>query len=1072
MKKSYYLDEQGSFVIENYNSAKLFSDFFPGVSGLYGIPMWAFFVNRGQGVSSFGIESKDRAILAFQPADKAYRQTSIQGFRTFLKIKNGGLLEKFYEPFSNPVSSPYKIQQRMLITSHDLTIEEVNTTLGLKVTVNYFTLPKEPFAGLVRRVTFENLTRKKLDIQWVDGLPAINPYGLKDWLGKHISRTVEAWVTVDNINQNAPFYRLKVEVADTPQVTPIKEGNFYFAFDAHSAKLFDMIVEASCVFGASSDFLVPEKFLQQKNFKAPVSQETTNRTPSAMSYGRFSVAPGKKEGLVALAGFAHDLAQLKQVVQKCTGTGFIDKKADLNRSIIDEIKGYCLTHSSSEEFNQYCQQTFLDNILRGGLPISLPTAEGMTSFNVYSRKHGDLERDYNFFTLSPTFLSQGNGNYRDVNQNRRNDVWFNKDVQDSGIVNFMNLIQADGYNPLVIKGTVFVVRDEKAIDEILKEFGIKTKADVVREMLKKGFMPGDLLQLVSCDKTLKENPEDFLLRVLGVCAKQESAEPGEGFWTDHWTYNLDLIQSYLKVYPENLQNLLLEKKIFNFFLNDFYVLPRDSRLVLTPAGVRQYHSLSEHDKTVQARSKGYKLRVHNGQGDIYTTNLLVKLICLLANKVATLDPSGIGVEMEANKPNWYDALNGLPGLLGSSISETFEVKRLAIFLREALEKMRLPQEASVMVFEELSDFIFELDQALSGGLQPLVYWQLANDIKEKYRHAIRYGIKGQEKPLTMENIKEFLENIIEKCESGICLAQYDNGLFATYFYHEVTEYDVLGKSHHGPDHVRPKAFKRHDLPLFLEGFVHALRVQKEKDAAKKLFKAVRSSSLYDKKLGMYRVNADLSKESDEIGRTRIFPAGWLENGSVWLHMEYKYFLELLRGGLTKEFFDEIHAAMIPFLEPARYGRSILQNSSFIASSAHVDQNLHGQGFVARLSGSTAEFLHMWLMMNMGHEPFRLDARGFLSLTFEPILPSWLFTRKANKDCAAHTYSFKLFAKTRVIYHNPKLGDTFGLKAVKPQKVVLTYPSSKVVEIEGGILGEAQAKEVREGLIERVDVYLN
>ena len=173
--------------------------------------------------------------------------------------------------------------------------------------------------------------------------------------------------------------------------------------------------------------------------------------------------------------------------------------------------------------------------------------------------------------------------------------------------------------------------------------------------------------------------------------------------------------------------------------------------------------------------------------------------------------------------------------------------------------------------------------------------------------------------------------------------------------------------------MRPRAFKRHDLPLFLEGFVHALRDTECVSYARgstRFIRAVRSSKLYDrKKLGMYKVNTDLSKESDEIGRTRIFPAGWLENESVWLHMEYKYFLELLRSGLAKEFFTEIHGAMIPFLDPVKYGRSILQNSSFIASSAHEDKNLHGQGFVARLSGSTAEFLHMWLLMNMGLNPF-------------------------------------------------------------------------------------------------------
>jgi len=1071
MNKPYYLNDDGAFVIEDYNHAKLFADFFPGVSGLYGIPMWAFYVNRGQAVSSFGIESKDRAILEFQPANKAYRLSSIQGFRTFLKISEGKA-QKFYEPFANSLVSPYKIRQRMLITAHDLTIEETNTTLGLKVTVNYFTMPQEPFAGLVRRVTIENTGRKKLNVQCVDGLPAINPYGLKDWLGKHMSRTVEAWITVLNLKNKAPFYQLKVEVADTPQVTPISEGNFYFAFDSDTRALLDMIVEASCVFGHASDFLVPENFLQTKNFSMPARQETANRTPSAMSVSHFILGAGKKHGFTAIAGFAHDLTELKRVVKKSTAKGYIEEKSKLNRQIIDDIKDYCFTRSASNEFDQYCGQTFLDNILRGGLPISLQTAEGPVGFNVYSRKHGDLERDYNFFMLAPTFLSQGNGNYRDVNQNRRNDIWFNKDVKDSGLVNFLNLIQADGYNPLIVKGAIFAIKDEGAIKGLLNEFSVLQGADKLTEVLKKGFMPGDLLKLVTREIAIKGQADDFLTRVLGLSAKHESAEPGEGFWSDHWTYNLDMIESYLSLYPEKLKEILLEKQVFNFFLNDFYVLPRDARYVLTASGVRQYHSLAEHDKEVKAQAKGYKLRVKDGTGEVYSTNLLVKLICLLANKAATLDPSGIGVEMEANKPNWYDALNGLPGLLGSSISETFEVKRFAVFVKNALGQLRLDDQTTVMIFEELADFIQGLTHVLSTEFDALKYWQKSNDLKEHFRGTIRYGIKGQEKPLSVGEIKKFLDGIIARCDAGTSKARYDNGLFATYFYHEVTEYDLLEKSHHGEGHVRPKAFKRHDLPLFLEGFVHALRTQSDLPQAKALYKAVRSSKLFDGKLGMYKVNTDLSKESDEIGRTRIFPAGWLENESVWLHMEYKYFLELLRNGLTKEFFTEIHAAMIPFLDPVTYGRSILQNSSFIASSAHEDKKLHGQGFVARLSGSTAELLHMWLVMNMGLDPFSLDDQGALTLKFNPLLPSWLFTDKVHDGFGAHTYSFKLFAKIMVTYHNPHLKDTFGTQGVKAQKIVLTYPNGKKVEIAGGILGESHARDVREIKLKSIDVYFN
>src|SRR5690349_6855434 len=132
MSRPYYLESDGSFVIENYQHKKVFSNFFPGVSGLWGIPMWAFYINRGQAISSFGIESKDKAVLEFQPANRAYRLTSIQGFRTFLKIIDGKK-QKFYEPFSNSLTSPYKVHQRMIITSHDLTIEETNASLGLKI---------------------------------------------------------------------------------------------------------------------------------------------------------------------------------------------------------------------------------------------------------------------------------------------------------------------------------------------------------------------------------------------------------------------------------------------------------------------------------------------------------------------------------------------------------------------------------------------------------------------------------------------------------------------------------------------------------------------------------------------------------------------------------------------------------------------------------------------------------------------------------------------------------------------------------------------------------------------------
>lgn len=1067
----YHLDTNGQFIINDYQQAKPFSNFFPGVAGIYGIPMWAFFVNRGQGVSSFGIESKDRAILEFLPANKAYRSTTLSGFRTFLKVQSSGAI-KHYEPFSNPLVSPYKVRQRMMITSHDLTIEETNTTLGIRISVNYFTIPEEPFAGLVRRVSIENISKKALKAEIIDGMPMINPYGLKDWLAKNMSRTVEAWVGVLNVARKAPFYQLKVEVADTPQVTHIEEGNFYFGFDADTGKLLDPIVEAAAVFGQSTDFIVPETFYGAKSFKVPVHQQTANRTPSAMVAGNISVNAGKSKTLVAVVGFAHDLSELNRVVTKAVKKGYIEAKAQRNKAIIEDIKNYCFTHSASQEFNQYCGQNFLDNILRGGLPVSFNTASGPVAINVYSRKHGDPERDYNFFTLAPTYLSQGNGNYRDVNQNRRNDVWFNKDVRDSVLINFMNLGQADGYNPLIVKGLAFAVKNDHAINDLIKTFAPQGDVELLRSTLKKGFMPGELLKLISRRVPVKGNPQEFLSKVLAVSEKNEQADFGEGYWSDHWTYNLDLIERFLALYPETLKETLLDKKNLHFYFSDVYVLPRDKRYIKTPYGVRQYHSLEEHDKNVKAKEKGNKLRMRNGEGDVYTTTLLTKLLCVLANKSASLDPSGIGVEMEANRPNWYDALNGLPGLLGSSINETFEVKRLAGFVLNALDHLHLDSSQRVHVFNELADFIEGLSHVATNAQDSLEYWKKSNDLKEHYRQLIRLGIEGKERALAIGDIKKFLSGIIAVTERGIAKGRSPQGLWPTYFYHEVTQFEDLDKNHKGEHHVRPLSFKRHDLPYFLEGPMHAMRVEPVNQAPQ-LYKAVQKSALYDKALKMYKVNTSLGSETEEIGRTRIFPSGWLENESVWLHMEYKYLLEVLRRGLFKEFFADAQNCLIPFLDPARYGRSILENSSFIVSSAHEDKKLHGQGFVARLSGSTAEFIHIWLLMNTGLKPFVLNDRNELALELSPILPSWLFTESAAKGFVAKTYAFKLLNSTLVVYHNPRMKDTFGANAVVPDKIKVQYKGGKTaVEVNSGRLEGRLAADVRDGKIERLDVILN
>lgn len=1081
----YYLDDKNRFVIEDYNNAKIFTNFFPGVAGAWGIPMWVFYVNRGQCISSFGIESKDKAIMEFQPANKAYRYTSLHGFRTFIKIKKGAKTF-FYEPFQdNLCNTRFKVSQRMAISGHDLTIEEINHTLGLAVEVNYTTLPEEQYAALIRKVTIKNMAKTAYPMEVVDGMPAIIPYGFNDRLLKDISRTVEAWIKVSNCENKAPYYNLEVIVSDKPYVENINEGNFYFAFekDGGKPKLLDPIVQPSCVFGATTDFCYPKLFLKD-DFKVPKDQKTRNQTPSAMAHAKFTSLSGESHTITSLIGHIHSKPQLNRIVKRSVQGEYLKVKRERSQEILSEIQNYMFTHSACREFNLYAGQTFVDNVLRGGLPLSFKTEKGKAVFNVFSRKHGDPERDYNYFILNPTFLSQGNGNYRDVNQNRRNDIWFNRDLNEGSVINFFNLIQADGYNPLIVQGTAFRFSDPKKIDDLVRAYVDKDDRATVKELLSKEFFPGLILKAIfEKDIRLLITPKDFLLKVLACCTAFELAEHGEGFWTDHWTYNLDLVQSFLGVYPERLKEILLEKKIFTFYHNTYSVLPRDKRYILTTRGPRQYRSVVKISADALKVRKDNKLRVQEGQGDVYATHLLAKFLCLIANKAASLDPSGVGIEMEADKPNWYDALNGLPGLLGSSINEAIELKRSCLFLLESFSALGLSDAMTVEIFEELHFFVSALTNILQTERSLLGYWEKSNQAKETYRSLVTKGINGAEFKMSVQDIRKFLRLIAEKIDAGIKLATDSKGCVATYFYHKIVDYRETGVNNdQGLPFLMPKKFERHDLPLFLEGFVHALRVEKDPSKARALYQAVRRSALFDKKLRMYRVNTDLSNESSEIGRARIFPAGWLENQSIWIHMEYKFLLELLRCGLYDEFYENLPHTLVPFLDPETYGRSILENSSFVVSSAHENPEIHGRGYVARLSGSTAEFVHIWLIMNMGLSPFSLDGDGKLQLVFKPILSRDLFSRKETNvrilgrngrwedvRLPAQTYAFNFMNSTLVVYHNPKKVNTFDPKAAI-KTIVCTSVAGKKIEIKGSVLSGDLAQKARDGMMKRMDIF--
>jgi hypothetical protein len=322
-------------------------------------------------------------------------------------------------------------------------------------------------------------------------------------------------------------------------------------------------------------------------------------------------------------------------------------------------------------------------------------------------------------------------------------------------------------------------------------------------------------------------------------------------------------------------------------------------------------------------------------------------------------------------------------------------------------------------------------------------------------------VSGKENEIDAQTLLSVLDASLERLSRGLKKARSEDGeLYYGYFINEVTAYEKIGESA-----IRPTAFIQKRVPFFLEGQMHALRLTESQQEARSLYDATRKSALFDKKLSMYKVTAPLKNMPPEIGRCTAFTPGWLENESIWLHMEYKYLLEILEHGLYKEYHADLLKVLVPFQEPARYGRSILENSSFIVSSAFPYPKLHGNGFVARLSGSTVEFLQMWLLMNAGKNPFRLNAKGKLELTFNPALAGWMFEPRSK------TYSFRFLGKIKVTYHNPKGKDTFGANAVVPQRIVVRGLDGTTREFGSATVPFPVSEDIRGQRVQAIDIYL-
>lgn len=1014
-----FFDEKRRFVLREFGRQPTFSSFLPGIAGPWGIPTWCNYNNRGQAVCSFGAEDKNHAISEFRAAVDAYRSTPFTGFRTFLK-SDGRVVEPFADGLGTMTVEPNSL--RLAWQSNAFSVE-----------ILYFTLPNAPLAGLCRRIRIINCTKSAISLELVDGLAAIVPYGIGDKKLKLEPNLSIAWMQARFGEKQLPIFRVSTTLEDTAAVSEIEGGNFCMAITGSGMKL-PFLTKPTSIFGWDTSLRRPAALETAPLRELLAAPQAANEPPCAMAVWQGTLPANEPLELWEFYGqFRRTETRERFCREAATPIYFAEKYAQAQQ-LATQLTSKVLCKTADPIFDAYIEQNFLDNVMRGGFPYSFDNAGALPPVYLYSRKHGDPEREYNDFSVGSTYFSEGDGNFRDICQNRRSDAWFHPAAGAFNLRLFFELLQPDGYNPLAVNPVSYRVRHAERLCAALNA---PARVEMM-QLLRQPFSFGALAMRAEHLKV--PNAKEFLSAVLADAQIEPNATAKEGYWSDHWTYLLDLIESYTAIFPEKEKMLLFDDATYRWFSGGFAVRGQSERYCIIGNGLRQYRCCD----TVQRNAKW----VLTADGKTAESTLAEKLLLLCAVKFATLDISGAAVEMEGGKPGWNDALNGLPGLLGSGVSEGCALLRLLEYLLDRQQLFPLHIE----VFAEIAELL-RADAALTNArLSKAEKWLRRNAVRENYRKAVSDGFSGIRTALAREELSTVLYTISADLRCAITAEAAENGgICPTYFYYRILQWQTE------PQGILPKQAEKVTLPLFLEGPMRWLQTKQPLEEKRRMAHAVKESPLFDQKLKMYRLNANLEQTTYEIGRIRAFPCGWLENESIWLHMEYKYLLSLLQAGLYEEFFEDFANAAIPFLPPDMYKRSTLEGSSFLLSSANPDAASHGRGYVARLSGSTAEMVSLWNTMFFGPAPFSAGETG-LQLRFCPAVPKRLI---AGREYISGTF----LGHTCVIYH---LGD---LRELLPKQYhIVKYRLDNAVTICASALPPMWSERIRAGRVKQIDVY--
>jgi len=729
---------------------------------------WMFVSSTG--ALTAGRRDPDHALFPYYTDDRIHDSQDQTGGKTVLRVTRGGLTS-LWEPFSQRYEGLYRITRSLAksVYSNKIVFEEVNHDLGLSFSSAWMTTDR---FGFVRRSAVANIGAELAEIELLDGIQNLMPYGLTRRFQMEYSTLADGYKE----NELEPatglgLFKLSSIPADRPEPNEALRVTTVWSEGIEAAH------RLLCA-------------AQLDGFRqgVPVEDETLirGRRGAYFIHSRLALAAGGRKEWSMVAEVDQDAAGVAAVVALLKSGG--DLRAQLDEDvargtgnlirIVAEADGLEVTGDDLNSWRHFSNALF--NTMRGGIPDrgyqiarsdfkafvgqanrtvaarhaafldALPeTVLHSTLLELahqrqdpdlerlaheylpltFSRRHGDPSRPWNIFSIEVKGehgerLLNYQGNWRDIFQNWEALALSFPGYVESMIFKFAGASTADGYNPYRVMRDGF---DWEVLD------------------------PHDAWSYI-------------------------------GYWGDHQVvYLLKLLEVSARYHPGALASLLA-RRVFTYADVPYRIKPY-SAMLEDPRNTIEFDAALDREIRQRAAGMGADGKaVQGADGAPYRVNLAEKLLVLALARLFNYIPEA-GLWMNTQRPEWNDANNALVGS-GVSMVTLYSLRRFLSFCRglltEGVEVSAEVAEAFHRVAEALERHAGLLDGPISDRDRKAVLDSLGAAGSDYRARIYASGFSGKQAGLTAAELTAFCDVALRHIDHSIRANRRPDGLYHAY----------------------------------------------------------------------------------------------------------------------------------------------------------------------------------------------------------------------------------------------------------------------------------------------------